>query len=84
MRVMAGIQSIDQLYDVYGKEKGAVIASGFGSILHFIQTMAHPENTLRTDSVLTLLFMNIQAARKTQLQRKKEMEIRSKRGIKWN
>ena len=29
VRVMAGIQSIDQLYDVYGKEKGAVIASGF-------------------------------------------------------
>ena len=35
VRVMAGIQSIDQLYDVYGKEKGAVIASGFGSIFAF-------------------------------------------------
>ena len=35
VRVLAGIQSIDQLYDVYGKEKGAVIASGFGSIFAF-------------------------------------------------
>lgn len=35
VRVMAGIQSIDQLYDVYGEEKGAVIASGFGSIFAF-------------------------------------------------
>lgn len=35
VRVMAGIQSIDQLYDVYGKDKGAVIASGFGSIFAF-------------------------------------------------
>lgn len=35
VRVMAGIQSIDQLYDVYGRDKGAVIASGFGSIFAF-------------------------------------------------
>lgn len=35
VRVMAGIQSIDQLYDIYGKEKGTVIASGFGSIFAF-------------------------------------------------
>lgn len=35
VKVMAGIQSIDQLYDVYGKDKGAVIASGFGSIFAF-------------------------------------------------
>lgn len=35
VRVMAGIQSIDQLYDIYGKEKGSVIASGFGSIFAF-------------------------------------------------
>lgn len=35
VKLMAGIQSIDQLYDVYGKEKGAVIASGFGSIFAF-------------------------------------------------
>lgn len=35
MKVMAGIQSIDQLYDIYGPEKGAVIASGFGSIFAF-------------------------------------------------
>ena len=35
VRVMAGIQSIDQLYDVYGKDRGAVIAGGFGSIFAF-------------------------------------------------
>lgn len=35
VRVFAGIQSIDQLYDIYGREKGAVIASGFGSIFAF-------------------------------------------------
>ena len=35
VRVMAGIQSIDQLYSVYGREDGAVLASGFGSIFAY-------------------------------------------------
>lgn len=35
VRVIAGFQSIDQLYDVYGRDKGSVIASGFGSIFAF-------------------------------------------------
>ncbi len=35
VRVMAGIQSIDQLYDIYGQEKGAVLAGGFGSLFAF-------------------------------------------------
>lgn len=35
VRVTAGIQSIDQLYDIYGKDKGSVLASGFGSIFAF-------------------------------------------------
>lgn len=35
IRVIAGIQSIDQLYDIYGENKGSVIASGFGSIFAF-------------------------------------------------
>ena len=35
LRIMAGIQSIDQLYDVYGRERGAVIAGGFGSLFAF-------------------------------------------------
>lgn len=35
VKVMAGIQSIDQLYEVYGADKGAVIASGFGSLFAF-------------------------------------------------
>lgn len=33
--VMAGIQSVDQLYDIYGKDKGGVIAGGFGSLFAF-------------------------------------------------
>ena len=33
--VMAGIQSIDQLYAVYGQEKGAVLAGGFGNLFAF-------------------------------------------------
>lgn len=35
VRVMAGIQSINQLYDIYGEERGRVLASGFGSLLGF-------------------------------------------------
>ncbi|MBR6826132.1 MAG: type IV secretion system DNA-binding domain-containing protein [Oscillospiraceae bacterium] len=35
VRVMAGIQSINQLYDIYGREKGEVLVSGFGSLLAF-------------------------------------------------
>lgn len=35
VRVIAGIQSIDQLYDIYGEEKGNVIAGGFGSLFAY-------------------------------------------------
>lgn len=35
VRVIAGIQSIDQLYDIYGEDKGNVIAGGFGSIFAY-------------------------------------------------
>lgn len=35
LHLIAGIQSIDQLYDIYGKERGAVIAGGFGSLFAF-------------------------------------------------
>lgn len=35
VRVVAGIQSISQLYDAYGEDKGAVIASGFGSLFAY-------------------------------------------------
>lgn len=35
VRVVAGIQSIDQLYDIYGKDRGNVIASGFGTLFAF-------------------------------------------------
>ena len=32
---MAGIQSINQLYDIYGQERGKVLASGFGTLFGF-------------------------------------------------
>lgn len=35
VNVMAGIQNIDQLYDIYGERKGSVLASSFGSIFAF-------------------------------------------------
>ena len=35
VRVIAGIQSIDQLYDIYGEDKANVIASGFGTMFAF-------------------------------------------------
>lgn len=35
VRVMAGIQSIDQLYDIYGQDRGNVLAGGFGSLFAF-------------------------------------------------
>ncbi len=44
VHVMAGIQSIDQLYNIYGKEKGAVIASGFGSIIAYHTNDASSRN----------------------------------------
>lgn len=35
VRVMAGIQSINQFYDIYGEAKGKVLASGFGTLFGF-------------------------------------------------
>lgn len=35
VKVIAGIQSVNQLYDIYGREKGTVIAGGFGSVFGF-------------------------------------------------
>lgn len=35
VKVIAGLQSINQLYDIYGREKGLVIAGGFGSVFAF-------------------------------------------------
>lgn len=35
VRVMASIQSIEQLYDAYGETEGAVIAAGFSSMIAF-------------------------------------------------
>ena len=35
VRVMAGIQSIMQLYDIYGETRGKVMASGFGSVFGY-------------------------------------------------
>lgn len=35
IKVVAGIQNITQLYDVYGESRGAVIASGFSNLFAF-------------------------------------------------
>lgn len=35
IKVIAGIQNITQLYDVYGESRGAVIASGFSNLFAF-------------------------------------------------
>lgn len=35
VKVMAGLQTINQLYDIYGREKGLVIAGGFGTLFAF-------------------------------------------------
>ena len=35
LKVIAGIQSIDQLYEIYGESKGKNIASGFSSVYAF-------------------------------------------------
>ena len=35
VKVIAGLQSVNQLYDIYGREKGLVVAGGFGSIFAF-------------------------------------------------
>lgn len=35
VKVLAGIQSINQLYDIYGEEKGHVIAGGFSTLFAF-------------------------------------------------
>lgn len=35
VKVIAGLQTINQLYDIYGKEKGLVIAGGFATLFGF-------------------------------------------------
>lgn len=35
VKVIAGLQSINQLYDIYGRDKGLVLAGGFGTIFAF-------------------------------------------------
>jgi len=35
VKVMAGIQTINQLYDIYGEEKGHVLAGGFSTLFAF-------------------------------------------------
>lgn len=54
VRVMAGIQSINQLYDIYGKEHGEVLASGFGSIFGY-----HTNDTASRSFVSDLMGSNL-------------------------
>lgn len=46
LRVIAGMQSMAQLYDIYGRDKGISIAAGFSSIMAF-----RPNDWLTTEYV---------------------------------
>ena len=35
VKIIAGLQSIEQLYEIYGESRGRIIASGFSSIIAF-------------------------------------------------
>lgn len=44
IKVVAGIQNITQLYDIYGESRGAVIASGFSNLFAFKTIDAESRN----------------------------------------
>lgn len=44
IKVIAGIQNITQLYDIYGESRGAVIASGFSNLFAFKTIDAESRN----------------------------------------
>lgn len=44
VKVLAGLQSIEQLYDIYGRSKGRSVAAGFSSVFAF---HANDEETMR-------------------------------------
>lgn len=54
VRVMAGIQSINQLYDIYGEARGKVLASGFGSLLGF-----HTNDDTSREFISSLMGKNV-------------------------
>lgn len=54
VRVMAGIQSINQLYDIYGQERGKVLTSGFGTFFGF-----HTNDDSSREFIASLLGRNM-------------------------
>ena len=60
VKVIAGLQSINQLYDIYGKEKGLVIAGGFSTIFAF-----HTSDSASREYVSDLFGNNLESYRYT-------------------
>lgn len=54
VRVMAGIQSISQLYDIYGEDRGKVLASGFGTLFGF-----HTNDDTSREFISSLMGKNV-------------------------
>lgn len=54
VKIIAGLQSIEQLYEVYGESRGRNIASGFSSVIAF-----RPNDTVTRDFVSDLFGTNI-------------------------
>jgi type IV secretory pathway TraG/TraD family ATPase VirD4 len=51
---MAGIQSISQLYDIYGEDRGKVLASGFGTLFGF-----HTNDDTSREFISSLMGKNV-------------------------
>lgn len=54
VRVMVGIQSINQLYDIYGEDRGKVLASGFGTLFGF-----HTNDDTSREFISSLMGKNV-------------------------
>ena len=72
VKVIAGLQSINQLYSIYGREKGLVVAGGFGTIFGF-----HTSDYASREYITELFGRNIVSYQYTGMDRllvKKERE----------
>ena len=77
VRVMAGIQSINQLYDIYGEARGKVLASGFGTLFGF-----HTNDESSREFISSLMGKNVMLYEYTnQLTNKNIVEQREGRTV---
>ena len=70
--VIAGIQSINQIYDIYGQDKGSAISSGFGSVFAF-----HANDSESREYITRRFGKNIMVFNYNDLQ--KNLPVRSER-----